>query len=93
MIISEHHLQADTKLMKIIDALNSLGSSFGLRNCHKQKRRQNPDDGDDGQHFRQRKRGIFIQVAAGHVQAILDFAFSFNGQWLVSPHDTLVEGD
>ena len=56
MIISEHHLQADTKLMKIIDALNSLGSSFGLRNCHKQKRRQNPDDGDDDQKFNQRER-------------------------------------
>jgi hypothetical protein len=29
MIISEYHLQADTKLMKVIDALNSLRPSFG----------------------------------------------------------------
>ena len=93
MIISEHHLQADTKLMKIIDALNSLGSCFGLRNCHQQKRGENSDDGDDDQKFNERERGIFILSAAGHVQAILDFAFSFNGQWLVSLHDTIATSD
>ena len=56
MIISEYHLQAGAELMKIIDALNSLGSCFGLRNCHQQKRRQNSDDGDDDQKFNQRER-------------------------------------
>ena len=51
MIISEYHLQADTQLMKIIDALNSLRSCFGLRNCRQQKRGENSDDGDDDQKF------------------------------------------
>jgi hypothetical protein len=29
----------------------------------------------------------------GHAEAILDFAFSFNGQQLVFPHDTITAGD
>jgi hypothetical protein len=40
-----------------------------------------------------RERGIVILSAAGYAKATLDFAFSFNGQRLVSPHDTIAKGD
>jgi hypothetical protein len=37
--------------------------------------------------------GIFILSAVDHVQAAQEFAFSFNGQQLVFPHDTITTGD
>ena len=77
MIVRKEILQAETKLMQIIDALNLLRFSFGLRNRRQQKRRQNSDDGDDDQQFNQRERGILILAAAGHAPAIPHFAFSF----------------
>jgi hypothetical protein len=40
-----------------------------------------------------RERGIVILSAAGRVQAILHFAFSFNGQQLGCGHGTFTKGD
>ena len=56
IIVSENHLQANAKLVKIIGALNPLRSGFGLRNCFHQKHGKNCDDGDDNQKLNQRER-------------------------------------
>jgi hypothetical protein len=44
--------------MQIADTLDLLRSLFGLRNCRKQKRGKNCDDGDDNQEFNQRERRL-----------------------------------
>ena len=67
MIVREEILQADTNLMQIVHALNLLRPFFGLRNCRKQKRGENSDDGNDDQQFHQCERGILILAAAGHI--------------------------
>ena len=93
MVFLHESIQGETQLSQIVDALNPLRSGFGLGNCRQQKRRQNSDDGDDEKQFRQRKCGIFILAAAGHVQAIPHFAFSFNSQHLGCGHGTFAKGD
>ncbi len=53
---------------------------LGSRQYRKQQRRQNGNDGDDCQQFDQGKRQSLALASVGHTQAILHFAFSFNGQ-------------
>jgi hypothetical protein len=93
MVICENILQTDSELMQIVDALDLLRSFFGLRKCREQKRGENCDDGNYDEKFNQRERGTFILAAAGHAQAILHFAFSFNGQHLSCGHGAFAKGD
>ena len=53
VIVRNKFVQDDSKLTDIIDTLNSLRLTFGLRKHRQQKRCENPDDGDNDQEFNQ----------------------------------------